>query len=167
MATSENTMDDDHEVQFTQEPNHRHFDRFSETTPAGQCFLSDFDGTDGVRRRQQTRFAVNRNAWINPLGAQREPFYEQRLLLALAWTSEKAVQHEDGVEWHYRWSKPSPSELRNAIVLPDIDIYLGRHQISFEELCKETDEAKELCNGLCSLFITNHMFLVQPRTSTA
>lgn len=141
MVTSENTVDDDHEVETTPEPNHRHFDRFSETVPVGQCFLSDFDGTDGVRRRQQTRFAVNRNAFITPLGAEREKFYEQRLLLTLAWfCPEKPVRDDDGVEWHYRWAKPLASELRGGIVLPDIDIYLGRHPISYEELCKETDD---------------------------
>ena len=106
----------------------------------GQRFMSDFDGTEGVRRRQQTRLAVSRHAWIEPLGAQREPYYEQRLLLTLAWVAEKPVEHEDGVEWHFTWAKPAPTELRGGVVLPDWDIYLGRHQISFEEKCKEIDD---------------------------
>ena len=106
----------------------------------GQRFMSDFDGTEGVRRRQQTRLAVSRNAWIEPLGAQREPYYEQRLLLTLAWVAEKPVEHEDGVEWHFTWAKPAPTELRGGVVLPDWDIYLGRHQIPFEEKCKEIDD---------------------------
>lgn len=142
LPTTENTMDEDQEADLAPEPNHRHFDRFSEVTPAGQRFMSDFDGTDGARRRQQTRLAVSRNAGIVPLGAQRESFYEQRLLLTLAWfCPEKPVQHEDGVEWLFRWAKPPPTELRGGVVLPDIDLYLGRHHISFEELCKETDDA--------------------------
>ena len=140
MPTAENTTGDDHEAVLEPEPDHRHFDRFCEITPMGQRFMSDFDGTEGVRRRQQTRLAVSRNAWIEPLGAQREPYYEQRLLLTLAWVSEKPVEHEDGVEWHFRWAKPAPTELRGGVVLPDWDIYLGRHHISFEEKCKEIDD---------------------------
>ena len=141
LATAEDTMNDDREIEVAPEPNHRHYDTFCEVTPIGQNFPSDFDGTDGVRRRLNTRLAVSRNAFIQPLGGQREPFYEQRLLLTLAWfCPEKAVEHEDGVEWHFRWAKPSPAELRGGIVLPDYDLYLGRHEISFEEKCKEIDD---------------------------
>ena len=112
-ATAEDTMDDDREILVAREPNHRHYDTFCEVTPIGQLFSSDFDGTDGVRRRLDTRLAVSRNAFIHPLGDQREAFYEQRLLLTLAWfCPEKPVQHEDGVEWHFRWAKPSSAELR-------------------------------------------------------
>jgi hypothetical protein len=140
-ATAENTMDDDQEVIMAPVPYQRHYDTFCETTAAGTSFPSDFEGTDGARRRLNTRLAVNRNAWIEPLAAQREAFYEQRLLLTLAWfCPEKPVQHEDGVEWHFRWAKPLPAELRGGVVLPDIDLYLGRHQISFEEKCKEIDD---------------------------
>ena len=141
LATAENTMDDDREVAVAPVPDHRHYDTFCETTPAGQCYPSDFDGTEGVRRRLNTRLAVSRNAWIEPLGNQRVAFYEMRLLLTLAWfCPEKPVQHEDGVEWHFRWAKPSPTELRGGVALPDIDLYLGRHHISFEKLCQETDD---------------------------
>ena len=140
-ATAEDTMDDDREIAVAREPNHRHYDTFCETTPIGQLFTSDFEGTDGARRRLDTRLAVSRNAFIHPLGDQREAFYEQRLLLTLAWfCPEKPVQHEDGVEWHFRWAKPPPSELRGGVALPDIDLYLGRHHVSFEKLCQETDD---------------------------
>ena len=135
-------MDDDREIQVAPLPDHRHYDTFCETTAVGQTFATDFDGTAGVRRRLNTRLAVTRNAWIEPLGTQREAFYEMRLLRTLAWfCPEKPVQHEDGVEWHFRWAKPSSAELRGGVVLPDIDLYLGRHHISFERLCQETDDS--------------------------
>ena len=142
MPTTENTMGDDEAAHLSPEPNQRHFDRFCEGIPPGQRFVSDLEGVGGVRRRVQTRLAVNRNAWIEPLGSGREPFYEQRLLLALAWyCDEKPERHEDGtVEWHFRWAKPASSELRGGVVLPDFELFLGRNQISFEEKCKEIDE---------------------------
>ena len=114
-------MGDDEAAQVSTEPSQRHFDRFCEGISPGQRFVSDLEGVGGVRRRVQTRLAVNRNAWIEPLGAGREPFYEQRLLLALAWyCAEKPERHEDGtVEWHFRWATPASSVLRGGVVLPD------------------------------------------------
>ena len=141
LPTIEDTVDDQGVVVIP-EPDHRHYDEFSETTPMGQRFFSDFAGADGVRRRQQTRLAVSRNAGLEPLGNEREAFYEQRLLLVLAWhCPENPVVHEDGkVEWHSRWAPPRPHQLRGGVVLPEKDHYLGRHHVSFEALCHEIDD---------------------------
>ena len=60
---------------------HRHFDRFCEGTLPGTKFPSRAQGLEVLQRRRQARLGVSRLPFLEPLGAMREPFYEQKLML--------------------------------------------------------------------------------------
>jgi len=133
--TIENTVQEDND-QVAREPGHRHYDSFAEDVAPGTVF-SVGCGIEGARRRQQTRLAVCRTPFIEPLADKRESYFEQKLLLGLSWFSDSPPQAlEDGsVVWKFRWSSPESTSLE------PIELVLG--SVSFEEKCSEIE--KEFC----------------------
>jgi len=133
--TLENTAQEDDD-QVTREPAHRHYDSFAEDVAPGTVF-SVGCGIDGARRRQQTRLAVCRTPFIEPLADKRELYFEQKLLLGLPWFCDSLPQTaEDGtVAWNFRWSPPESTSLA------PIELVVGC--VSYEEKCSEIE--KEIC----------------------
>ena len=142
--TLEDTLaDEDDEVPPV--PEHRHYDAFAQEVGPGIIFSSTISGVPGVRRRKPARLAVTRNPFLEPIGARREAFYEQRLLLGLAWyCPEPPIVAEDGVQ-HWRFVWHSPTEADVGVELPALEFSLGDTPISFEQLCSEFED--ELCKG--------------------
>ena len=137
-------LEDDGAVQS--EPGHRHCDAFAESILPGAVFPSIAAGVEGARRRRQARLAVSRVPFIEPLADKRETFYEQRLLLGLAWfCSEPPEQEEDGnVVWRFRW-EPPPEEQLGGVLLEPQELVLGREAVSFEHRCAVLE--RRLCQS--------------------
>ncbi len=148
--TNEDTvMGDDDAMEVDR--SHRHYDNFSERTPAGVKFPCVAKGIETLSRRRQGRLAVSRLPYLEPLGKRREEFYEQRLLLGLPWyCPHSPVMLESGdLEWTFAWDSPVaalvPQELRLS---PNCNV-------SFETLSAETErhigsEPQLIC-GCCLL----------------
>jgi hypothetical protein len=126
------------------QPDHKHYDAWSESVPEGARFKASVKHVEGARRRKQSRLAVCRTGTIEPIAARREKFYEQRLLLRLAWHCEAPPESrllEDGSmgeEWTFTWAPPEGTSLHPR------KLVLGSAQaVSFEVLCAELE--KEFC----------------------
>ena len=131
---------------LAQQPDHKHYDAWSEAVTEASRFDSVMKHVEGARRRNQSRLAVSRTATIEPIGAQREKFYEQRLLLVLAWycdTPPTSRTCDDGsvlADWAFKWNPPSGTALHPKVLV------LGPDRAeSFETLCAELE--KEFCRG--------------------
>ena len=140
------TADDDHneedadDARFV-ESHHRHFDLFMEQEPPGKRYFSRMRGVPSAKRREHSKLAVSRYWQPEPIGNTREAYYQQRLLLALAWFSDSApalVVADSGkqaVHWTLKWARPA-SLARRA--LPDITLQIssvGSTDFSYEERC--------------------------------
>ena len=143
LPTNEDTILDEEVVNANPDTSHKNYDRFSEAIPEGTRLASDYTGVEVVRRRGQPRLAVPYRPTLEPLGQKREAFYQQKLLLGLSWfCPDRPTSHEDGtVEWHFRWMPPPPSELRGGIVLEQLNLSIGRDEVSFEGLCCAVDNS--------------------------
>ena len=76
--TIEDTVENDDEAMEC-DIHHRHFDAFCEATLPGVKFPSRVKGMETLQRRRQSRLAVSRTPYLEPLGGKREDFYEQKL----------------------------------------------------------------------------------------
>ncbi len=116
--------------------NHRHYDRDCERMPFGAKLPCVVKGLEASSRRAQGRLAVPRSVYLEPLGQRREEFYEQKLILGLAWhCPHKPVMLENGeLEWTFQWHSPVdvlvPQELR----------WHDKCGISFEAVAKDTEQ---------------------------
>ena len=93
--TSENTIDIDEGecVYKVVDENHRNYDYVMEArVQPGKRFPAIFPGVSGARRRQDSRLGVSRIPLLEMSGAGREGFYQQRLLLSLAWWCRTPVE---------------------------------------------------------------------------
>ena len=125
---------------------HKDYDALSESAPEGQRYASSMKHVEGLRRRHQSRLAVSRVATLEPLCASREKFYEQRLLLGLAWYCEGPPSTrlaEDGqvlVDWTFMWTPPADL----GATLPPQELVIGPDRaVSFERICAAVE--KEFC----------------------
>ena len=133
--TMEDTVfEDDGAVQS--EPGHRHYDALAESALPGTVFPATAPGVGNVRRRRQARLAVSRAPFIEPLADKREAFYEQRLLMGLAWfCPELPEKQADGnVVWRFRWEPPTEEQISGAQLEPQ-ELCLGGEAVSFEHRC--------------------------------
>jgi hypothetical protein len=144
--TLENTVDEDDDA-VEIETGHRHYDAFAEMTLPGTVFPATARGVDGARRRRQARLAVSRVPFIEPIADKREAFYEQRLLLGLAWfclaPAEKQPEGED-VVWRFRWEPPPGEQVGGAQLEPQ-DLVLGSEAVSYEHRCAVLE--RRLCQS--------------------
>lgn len=74
--TNEDTIDPDDDAVGIDKA-HRHHDKNIEQISPGTKYPSRVKGLEMLQRRQQARLAVNRIPHLEPLGVQRENFYEQ------------------------------------------------------------------------------------------
>ena len=117
------------------EEGHRHFDDFAENTPPGTVFPSIAAGVESAKRRCQTRLAVSRVPFVEPIADKREAFYEQRLLLGLPWfCRDPAFVVDDKIVWRFHWEPPAADELGGELLEPQ-ELALGVDAVSFEHRC--------------------------------
>ena len=64
--------------------NHRNYDHYLENVAPGTMFASVFVGCPSARRRHDARLGVSRLPCLEPIGDQRESFYELQLFAGLA-----------------------------------------------------------------------------------
>ena len=89
--------------------------------------------------------AISRHSILEPLADTREAFYEQRLLLGLAWhcpelmpSRESGPERETHVTWHFLSVPPRREDLGG--VAQPVELYLGHHApLSMEEKCHEIE----------------------------
>ena len=145
--TSENTIDVDSgpDPYRVVDSYHRNFDPFMQNVAAGKVFSSALRGCPGARRRHDSRLGCSRPAMLEPSGAGREQFYQQRLLLGLAWYSPGApkkvvIDGKDAIEWTFWWDPPSPGLIggasleREELLVATVDT-----SFSYELRCKELE----------------------------
>ena len=74
----------------------------------GTLMASNAAGVPGLRKRKNARLGISRVPFHEPIGSRREAFYEQKLLLGLAWyCSEAPLTNDDGSQcWRFVWKPP-------------------------------------------------------------
>ena len=134
--TAEDTIEDKPEDAPPTGAHHRNCDAFMESTAAGKRFPSTAQHVPGCRRRMNSRLGVSRVPMIEPIGQNREAFYEAKLLLALPWFCEELPQTTaDGADsaWTFRCNVPvdelGPIEFKVA----------GSGGVSFEVMCDKLE----------------------------
>ena len=147
--TSENTIDFDEGdcVYKVQDENHRNYDYVMEAlVQPGIRFPAVFPGVHGARRRQDSRLGVSRIPLLEMSGAGREGFYQQRLLLSLAWWCSTPVEAfsvdgKDALQWTFQWSPPSPDDIGGAQLETEMMkiATVPETGFSFEERCKQLE----------------------------
>ena len=138
---------------------HRHYDARAETIAVSTRLNGTIQEATRMSRRKNSELAVSRTPVLEPLGEQREHFYEQRLLLGLPWHCTGYPLRHTGAASPCATaackSLPSATWTLEALLdefdlgearLPKIDIILGPDQImSFEEKCQQLEE--ECCKA--------------------
>lgn len=147
--TSENTInfDEDDDTYKVVNKTHRNYDQFMEArVEAGTRFPGLFSGVAGARRRADSRLGVSRIPLLDIAGAAREGYYQQRLLLSLAWwcstpVESVVVEGKAVFHWVFNWSPPSPEVIGGAQLEPEtITISsVSSHGFSFEDYCKRLE----------------------------
>ena len=135
-ALEDTLGDEDDEVEARS--SHRHYDKFAQDMPSGTLMHSRAQGVPGLRRRKPGRLACSRVNFLEPIGARREAFYEQRLLLGLAWyCSEPPFVDDSGAQsWRFSWTPP---EETGAPDLEPLELWIGADAISFERISHEIE----------------------------
>ena len=147
--TSENTIEfaeGDCEYKVV-DKNHRNYDYVMEArVQPGKRFPAVFPGVSGARRRQDSRLGVSRTPLLEMSGAGREGFYQQRLLLSLAWWCSTPVEvlsidGKEALQWTFQWSPPSADEIGGAHLHPETMkiATVPERGFSFEERCKQLE----------------------------
>ena len=116
-----------------------------EALQPGTAFASRSPYGETVVRRRNAALAISRFRQLEPLGDQRELYYEQKLLLGLAWHCpdlKPAVETQTNGEAHTTWRfvsvPPRPMDI-GAEVAP-VEVHFGRHQPkSMEDKCYELE----------------------------
>jgi hypothetical protein len=143
-VTLDDTCEDDEDI-VVPDLNHRHYDEEAEDVPPGTVFPGAVRHVNGARRRKQARLGVARAPFIEPLGAKREDFYEQRLLLSLPWhCPEPPKRLEDGsAEWRFVWH-PSGEEALGGAILDPLELRVAPQlAVSYEQTCADVE--REIC----------------------
>ena len=136
-------VDDDDDVDESSrfvETEHRHYDEFMEGQAEGKRYLARWKGVPSAKRRLHSRLGVARTQFFEPIGQTRETFYQQQLVLGLAWLSDSAPQlvetsgGKQAVSWLLKWARPSSL---SAYALPNIELTISSagSDFSYEERC--------------------------------
>ena len=142
--TSENTIDVDvgGDPYRVIDPDHRNYDPLLETTAPGTQFASTMFGCPGAKRRNDSRLGVSRPPLLEPSGEGRENFYQQRLLLGLAWFSPGAptkatISGKEAVEWTFHWDPPPADRIGGAhLDRETLKVATAPLNFSYEHFCK-------------------------------
>ena len=119
------------------ETDHRHDDAFMEDQPEGKTHAVRLKGVASAKRRLHSRLGVAKTQHLEPIGRTRERFYQQRLVLGLAWYEDSSpLLFETGstkqVAWVLKWKRPSTLA---AYDLPGITLEMSTagSNFSYEE----------------------------------
>ena len=131
----EDTISDEEGTQ--DDPAHRNYDAYLEGVPLGTHYPSTQKCVPGCKRRSNDRFGCTRIPFIEPIGASRERFYEQKLALSLAWYCDDIpkVEADGSAIWRFRWDPPRGIDMTGGEVL-----VIGKNTIAFEVLCNRLEE---------------------------
>jgi hypothetical protein len=156
---SESDASDDEEDEPAPPPDacHRHFDPYAEGLAAGTVCKSEAQHVSGFRKRSAGRLGVGRPPFIEPVGAQREAFFEQRLCLGLPWYctgKPMAVVAPDGASttmlWRFQWDPPPPDQLDGADLQPHcLELSSACATVSFETTAADIE--RDICRPEHSL----------------
>ena len=137
---------------------HRHYDTDAQSIAPGETFhCSGFPVSrqcSSAHRRGNLDFCVPRSGFLEPMGAGREAFYEQRLLLGLPWFCNASPGH-----WRvggttkpcWTFTTPAPEVPPELKTFSMIERRL-EHDATFEQLCLNYENAFaeyscECCEG--------------------
>ena len=142
--TSENTIDVDAgpDPYRVSDRDHRNYDPYMESVPAGTSFAFIMKGCCGARRRNDSRLGCSRVPLLEPFGEGRENFYQQRLLLGLAWYSPVApkkvvIADKEVTEWMFVWDPPPPELIGGAMLEHEtLKVSTAEPSFSYEHRCK-------------------------------
>ena len=148
VQTAEDTIEDDPDAAPKADMHHMNYDAAMESVPEGKHFPSTVKGLQGCKRRKQFALGVGRSPIIEPVGQNRERYYEAKLLLALPWycaETPKTVVDAAGIastQWTFQCEVPlGPRGKKRLITFQ----YGGGQTPSFEFLCKTYEE--ECCSA--------------------
>ncbi len=137
--TKENTVEDPDEEEV-EDGTHRNYDKWSAELPQNTHFLSVCKGVPGCKKRNAHRLGVSRLPFIECIGAQRESFYESKLLIALPFfcpCSPEAVEGAECQEWLFR-AEFDPADFGGKEIDPVV-LGLGHDPVSFEMVANEPE----------------------------
>ena len=136
--TIEDTCEDEDDA-LPVERHHKHFDEFAEEVLPGSGFQSTTKHVPGARKRKQARLGVSRTPILEPIGEIREKFYEQKLLLGLAWyCAEKPTLDPDGKAiWTFNWDPPE--DIGDVHLEGKQLVVSSSRALSFEHTCAELE----------------------------
>jgi hypothetical protein len=122
---------------------HRHYDEYAQELDIGTLMASNAAGVPGLRRRKSARLGISRVPFHEPIGSRREAFYEQKLLLGLAWyCSEAPLTNDDGSQcWRFVWKPPDDT----GALLQPLCLVMGQDPVSFEHTCAQIES--EFCSS--------------------
>ena len=142
---------------------HRHYDPAASALAHGdavQCGLRRRGvRTKGAVRRSNADLCVCRTPFFEPLGATRESYYEQKLLLALPWNCvDRPKQRTDAAglthtTWLFQTTAPDTPEHLQTIEITD---GMLSDNETFEQLCKAYETAYEEYVCECCLGMEPH-----------
>ena len=152
--TGEDTLAHDPERRVPVEPWHRNYDSAAQDTEEGQEFrCAGYPRTKcaSARRRRNMDLCVPGSAFLEPIGAGREKYYEQKLLLNLPWHCPRKPQQLGGenkgkTKWFFTTTAPLLSTQQRSFQMIDRDI-VG--EATFEEICRNMETVFEPYACLC------------------
>ena len=123
---------------------HRNWDRAMDGTDAGTIFKATQPGVPGCRRRSDARLGVSRLAFLEPVGAGRENYYQCKLLLGLAWycrdpAESKTIDGNEAVLYTLYWMPPKEEDVGVALCVEPLRVADVRVDFSWEERCKNLE----------------------------
>merc|ERR1711969_382816 len=129
---------------------HRHYDEFAAGVPPGAWVQAPGHGFARRNRRKNAALAVPRSGDFVPVGGNREPFYEKRLLEGLAWHCQGGPEPAPGEgrrprkRWRFHCKLPDgcvlPDEERVALDFSMVDRGL-EGKAGFEVFCRAIERA--------------------------
>ena len=127
-------------------PDHRHFDPYAAALPEGgdlQCDGYPMRHSAKAVKRSNLALCVPRSSFLEPLGAGREAFYEQRLLFGLPWFCEipTTLREIDGKLkpcWTFASSAPCVPQALRSFAMTERRL---EDEKTFEQLCKNYEDS--------------------------
>ncbi len=125
---------------------HRNYDAWADAVLAREKFRSTMPSVSGAVRRFNTALGASRLPFLEPMGDSRENFYQQRLVMSLAWYSPCAPQSievdgQDALLWTFCWDPPAGIGPPGRHLERETLQVATRHcAISFEERCQQFEQ---------------------------
>ena len=105
-------MQEGPEVEVETDTTHRHYHPIPGAVPHGKVYRSREYPCLVAKRRHEAKLCVPRSAFIEPLGPQRQAFYEQKPLESLPWFCDaepRCYAGESTKTWEFH-CKPTEQE---------------------------------------------------------